>query len=102
MRFARGVMRALVAFIAINLACFGIAAAIAARSAFYRKVIDDLKEGRSGTLDGLRGWLALGVFFTHADNMYYYFSRGQWAVEQTAFYGNTGQAGVCLFFMVTA
>ena len=95
-------MKALAAFILINLACFVIAAAIAARSRFYRNLIDELKEGRSQMVDGLRGWLALGVFFTHADNMYYYFLRGHWAVERTAFYGNTGQAGVCLFFMVTA
>jgi peptidoglycan/LPS O-acetylase OafA/YrhL len=95
-------MKALAAFIAINLACFGIAAAIGARSRFYRDLTDDLKEGRSRMIDGLRGWLALGVFFAHASNMYFYFVRGDWAVEQMAFYGNAGQAGVCVFFMITA
>jgi peptidoglycan/LPS O-acetylase OafA/YrhL len=98
-------MQGLLAFLLINLACFVIAWTLAVRSPFYRALLAPPPAGRVGRadmIDGLRGWLALGVLFTHAANMHTYFSHGEWGPGSWGFYGKTGPVGVCLFFMVTA
>lgn len=84
-------------FVVVNLLCFFVATAIVARSSFYRGLLDGLQPNRAEMLDGLRGWLALGVFLTHAANMYFYFGEGVWASERAGFYLITGQVGVSLF-----
>ena len=57
--------------------------------------------GRIPTLDGLRGILALSVFFHHAVINYQYQQNGVWSVPPSPFYVLLGQAGVALFFMIT-
>jgi peptidoglycan/LPS O-acetylase OafA/YrhL len=52
-------------------------------------------------IDGLRGWLALGVFFTHVALMYAYNVSGAWEAPASAFYRLTGEIAVSLFFMIT-
>ena len=98
-------LQALLAFLAINLACFCVARMIAVRSAFYRAHLELPLAGgakRVEMIDGLRGWLALGVFFHHAAYMHSYFTRGVWDFGAWQLYGDAGAVGVCLFFMVTA
>ena len=56
---------------------------------------------RVQTIDGLRGFLALGVFFHHAAVFHQYLLTGYWAVPPSRFYANLGQIGVALFFMIT-
>src|SRR5205814_1137820 len=58
--------------IVVGVACFLFAWPIAIGSGFYRGVLAGMDDGRSKMIDGLRGWLALGVFFTHAACMYFY------------------------------
>lgn len=57
---------------------------------------------RYQSIDGLRGYLAFGVFLHHAALWQGYRATGQWAPLNSAFYVNAGKGGVALFFMITA
>ncbi len=57
--------------------------------------------GRFETIDGLRGFLALGVFFHHAATYHLYLLNGVWTVPAVRFYANLGPVGVAVFFMIT-
>lgn len=65
----------------------------------------DAPPGRHGsrisTLDGLRGLLALGVFFHHAAIYHEYLLDGQWRLPPSRFYTLLGQGAVAMFFMIT-
>jgi peptidoglycan/LPS O-acetylase OafA/YrhL len=56
---------------------------------------------RVQTLDGLRGFLALSVFFHHAAIYHHYIVTGEWLPPPERFYDNLGGTGVSLFFMIT-
>ncbi len=66
----------------------------------FGKITFDTK-GRLGYIDGLRGFLALGVFFHHYMLAYFYHLNGKWQLPPSVFYTFLGQGGVALFFMVT-
>lgn len=59
------------------------------------------QSGRYATIDGLRGYLALGVFLHHSSIWYFYLKTGRWEAPQSNLYNHFGQSGVALFFMVT-
>ncbi|PLQ01521.1 acyltransferase family protein [Cupriavidus pauculus] len=54
------------------------------------------------TVDGLRGFLALSVVLHHALISRQFLEIGKWDLPPSAFYSILGQAGVALFFMITA
>jgi peptidoglycan/LPS O-acetylase OafA/YrhL len=56
---------------------------------------------RVSTIDGLRGLLALAVFFHHGAIWHQYLITGEWRLPPTRFYANLGPAGVSMFFMIT-
>lgn len=56
---------------------------------------------RISALDGLRGFLAFGVFFHHGAVYHRYVLDGQWALPPSAFFTLLGQVGVSVFFMIT-
>ncbi len=56
---------------------------------------------RVATIDGLRGFLALGVFFHHAMIYHLYLQRGLWTLPPSAFFTQLGQSAVLAFFMIT-
>ncbi|WP_417663029.1 acyltransferase family protein [Pseudomonas sp.] len=58
-------------------------------------------ESRFGSIDGLRGYLALFVFMHHSIIWYFYLNTGKWAVPPSNIYTHFGQTSVALFFMVT-
>jgi peptidoglycan/LPS O-acetylase OafA/YrhL len=58
-------------------------------------------EHRMAPLDGLRGFLALSVFFHHAVITHAYLNGQAWDVPPSRFYTMAGQASVALFFMIT-
>jgi peptidoglycan/LPS O-acetylase OafA/YrhL len=68
---------------------------------FYRTLTNH-NEQQVLTLDGLRGFLALGVFFHHAIINHNYFLTSVWKTPDSTFYTLTGQLGVSLFFAITA
>lgn len=86
---------------AIVALCMALGAAFARSSAFYRERLAEAGGGRFGTIDGLRGYLALGVFGTHAVNMYTLHTSGEWAAGIAPFYATASRAGVALFFVIT-
>ncbi len=57
---------------------------------------------RHRSLDGLRGYLALGVFLHHSVIWQGYRVSGAWASPPSAFYTQAGKGSVALFFMITA
>jgi len=52
-------------------------------------------------LDGLRGFLAIGVFFHHAAIYHAMVRDGIWQKPPSQFYSLAGETGVAMFFMVT-
>src|SRR5476651_103111 len=56
---------------------------------------------RVHTIDGLRGFLALGVVFHHAAIYHQYLQTGIWDLPPSRFYANLGEVGVAMFFMIT-
>lgn len=57
---------------------------------------------RVSTIDGLRGYLGLGVYLHHSVIWYFYLSSGTWAGPPSRFYSHLGQMSVALFFMITS
>lgn len=57
--------------------------------------------GRLVSIDGLRGVLALSVFFHHFFISYQWKHTGQWRAPPTHLYDLMGTSGVTLFFMIT-
>lgn len=56
---------------------------------------------RVETLDGLRGFLALAVFFHHGALYHTYILDGLWRPPANRFYALLGPLGVSVFFMIT-
>lgn len=87
----------------ISALLLGIGGIIARRSVFYRQLLDaEDASARFHSIDGLRGFLALGVFFHHAVISYFFYQTGQWVLPPSRFYTLLGQVGVAFFFMITA
>jgi len=67
---------------------------------FYTAAARPMPGARYASLDGLRGFLALGVFLCHADATYHYAQSGAW--HATAHLPRLmGASAVYLFFMIT-
>jgi peptidoglycan/LPS O-acetylase OafA/YrhL len=56
---------------------------------------------RVESLDGLRGFLALAVFFHHGVLYHTYIQDGRWTPPTDRLYGLLGSFGVAMFFMIT-
>lgn len=56
---------------------------------------------RVAPLDGLRGLLALAVYFHHVATYRDYITTGEWRLPESPFFIMLGQGGVALFFMIT-
>lgn len=59
------------------------------------------ERGRQYALDGLRGYLAFGVFVHHLVIYYPYLENGLFVLPDSNFYSQLGRVSVALFFMVT-
>jgi peptidoglycan/LPS O-acetylase OafA/YrhL len=57
---------------------------------------------RFGTINGLRGYLALFVMLHHACMWFVLVQTGKWDVPRPNLYGPLGQASVLMFFMITS
>ena len=75
---------------------------ICASASRFSKNILISEGGRHEAIDGLRGFLALGVFFHHALINFSYQTSNVWKAPDEPFYVMTGQLGVGFFFMITA
>ncbi|MCF7864970.1 MAG: acyltransferase [Candidatus Pacebacteria bacterium] len=92
-----------------------LAHVIAKKSSFYNSltskkhdtfepesVVNSKLKNRHEMLDGLRGFLALGVLFQHAVTNFAYFNTGIWKITDVRFYRHAGGEAVILFFMITS
>ncbi len=61
-------------------------------------------KGRHETIDGMRGFLALGVFIHHSSIWGQFFQTGSWlnCLSKSNLYAQFGQTTVSLFFMITS
>lgn len=90
-----------VLFIVILL--FLLAAYISRHSSFYRQLLDlEETSERYQSLDGLRGYLALGVVFCHIAVNYPYWQTGVWGYTPSRVINACGAESVGFFFMITA
>ncbi|MBW4582968.1 MAG: acyltransferase [Tildeniella nuda ZEHNDER 1965/U140] len=87
--------------IGLSILFFGAAKLVVSRSVFYQSAIQTANKAQFKALDGLRGFLALGVFFHHAVVSYQYFQLGIWQSAPSNVYAFLGQGAVVFFFMIT-
>ena len=74
----------------------------AAALPFFRFLDDESEQGtRYSSVDGLRGFLALGVFVFHLVITRGFIETGVWGVPGSRFYALLGPIGVSVFFMLT-
>lgn len=59
------------------------------------------ESGYYKTIDGLRGYLGVVVFFHHACTWYFYLRSGKWDFTPISMYTTLGQASIVFIFMVT-
>jgi peptidoglycan/LPS O-acetylase OafA/YrhL len=83
------------------LVCLAVLLAAASLLPFVSVDVPAGRRERISVLDGLRGFLALGVFFHHAAIYHRYILDGVWVLPRSAVFTLFGQAGVSLFFMIT-
>jgi len=72
------------------------------KGGFYKNLLQETAHSRYETIDGLRGFLALGVFFTHGLITYFHHINGNWEVPPSPFYTTLAELSVALFFMISA
>jgi peptidoglycan/LPS O-acetylase OafA/YrhL len=78
-----------------------IATAILRYSPFFRKEIGT-GGGRSLLqLDGLRGYMALAIYMSHAAAFPHWFAAGHWDFAPSTYYVLIGTVSVSMFFMTT-
>lgn len=80
----------------------GLAAILVKKIPFYQKILKAESSERYEALDGLRGFLAMGVFFQHSIQNYSFFQTGIWQITDVRFYRFLGGEAVILFFITTS
>lgn len=89
--------------IVIALVVLGLGALIVRRSAFYRGLVDhEVSANRFHAIDGLRGYLALGVVLHHVVINFQYYQTGVWELTPSRLNTFFGRGSVGFFFMITA
>jgi peptidoglycan/LPS O-acetylase OafA/YrhL len=91
----------LIYYLAANALLMGVANFQIQRSNFCLDAIKQSAKAKYTTLDGLRGFLALSVFFHHAAYAYFLFQSGKWGLPDDIFYESVGRDAVTVFFMIT-
>jgi peptidoglycan/LPS O-acetylase OafA/YrhL len=59
------------------------------------------RQGRYGSIDGLRGFLAISVLFHHFIITWYWKFSGKWDRPPEDYYQNYGKVSVAIFFAIT-
>lgn len=68
---------------------------------FLKSNLISLENNRITHIDGLRGYLAIGVFFHHYIITYSWKLTGLWERPINSFFNNLGQFSVGMFFIIT-
>jgi peptidoglycan/LPS O-acetylase OafA/YrhL len=90
-------------YVILMAGCVLLGQGIARTSKFYAKETEPPAggAGRYEALDGLRGFLALGVFFHHSVIYYFWFHTDVWDHPPSTLYDLLGANSVAAFFMIT-
>lgn len=67
-----------------------------------RRNLEHSSKNRYTSVDGLRGYLAFGVFIHHSAIIWVFVRTGVFDMPKDPFYAQIGLASVALFFMITA
>ena len=67
-----------------------------------RRNLEHTQKNRYSSVDGLRGYLAFGVFIHHSAIIWVFVRTGVFDMPKDPFYAQIGLASVALFFMITA
>ncbi|WP_158258639.1 acyltransferase family protein [Rhodopila globiformis] len=67
-----------------------------------RRVLAAVESGRHTSIDGLRGFLGIGVFIHHTVITWFYLHGHGWTLPPSRLVVHLGQTSVALFFMITA
>ena len=59
------------------------------------------REGRFGSIDGVRGYLAIAVMYSHFFVTYNWKVKGQWDHPIDGYFNSFGKFGVAVFFLIT-
>lgn len=87
----------------VGLFVFVLAAVIVRKSEFYRALVaKEIAANRFHAIDGLRGYLAIGVVFHHLVINYQYYQTGVWELTPSRLNTFLGRGSVAFFFMITA
>ena len=79
----------------------GLGALVVRRSAFYRSLVDhEVSANRIHAIDGLRGYLALGVVLHHFVINFQYYQTGVWELTPSRLNTFFGRGSVGFFFMI--
>ena len=62
----------------------------------------ELPKGRNQSIDGLRGYLAIVVYFHHAIVWYFFLTINKWTYPPSNLYNHFGLTSVGFFFMITS
>ena len=89
-------------YFAVMLPIIFLATFLAKKIKFFRKIVEAEQSERFEALDGLRGFLAMGVLFQHAVQNYEFFQTGVWVITDARFYRFLGGEAVILFFITTS
>ncbi|MEI7295341.1 acyltransferase [Paraburkholderia tropica] len=93
---------ALGSLLAIGLA-LAIALIIYRSIGFYKQTIDrEIVSSRYHTIDGLRGFLAIGVALHHIHVNHHFYLTGGWELTPSRLSTLLGRGSVAMFFMITA
>ena len=81
--------------------CFGISILTAKLIGYHNSfAFLKLRQGRYGSIDGLRGFLAISVLFHHFIVTWYWKTSGKWTRPLEDYYQNYGKVSVAIFFAI--
>jgi peptidoglycan/LPS O-acetylase OafA/YrhL len=83
-------------------ALVGVLLAFSTAALLQRRRGEPHAPGRFAGIDGLRGYLAFGVFLHHACIWFFFQHTGTWQLPPSRPYTHLGHSSVALFFMITA
>lgn len=92
-----------VGFLVAIAPALGLAALIGQKHGFFRSLVDkEVTSSRFHAIDGLRGFLALGVMLHHIHVNHHFYRTGLWELTPSRLSTFLGRGSVAFFFMITA
>ena len=91
----------LIAVLMIGVA-LAVATILVRTSSSIRRTLSHVELHRQTSIDGLRGFLGIGVFVHHTVITWFFLHGSPWQLPPSRFVVHLGQTSVALFFMITA